>query len=153
MRKFAIAKGYEDKEIQIPKRSTQNSAGYDFESAEDVTIPPISVQKNPVIVKTGIKAYMNDDEVLEIFVRSSTAIKKGLTLPNNVGIIDSDYVDNPDNDGQIGIPLWNFGTRPYKIKKGERIAQGIFTKFLKTDDDHEHSKTERIGGVGSTGNQ
>ena len=160
IRYFAVAKGWEDKGVNLPQRSTENSAGYDFESAEDIVIPSIwrTFAKyfkeegiHPTIVQTGVKAYMNDDEVLEIYVRSSSAIKKFLTMPNNVGIIDSDYVDNPKNDGAIGIPLWNFGLADYHVKKGERIAQGIFVKFLKVDDDDKSFKSSRIGGMGSTG--
>ena len=160
IRYFAVAKGWEDKGVNLPQRSTENSAGYDFESAEDIVIPSIwktitqyfkGEGMHPTIVQTGVKAYMNDDEVLEIYVRSSSAIKKFLTMPNNVGIIDSDYVDNPQNDGAIGIPLWNFGLADYHVKKGERIAQGIFVKFLKVDDDDKSFKSSRIGGIGSTG--
>lgn len=159
IRYFAVAKGWEDKGVNLPQRSTENSAGYDFESAEDIVIPSIwktiaqyfkGEGVRPTIVQTGVKAYMNDDEVLEIYVRSSSAIKKFLTMPNNVGIIDSDYVDNPKNDGAIGIPLWNFGLADYHVKKGERIAQGIFVKFLKVDDDYKSFKSPRTGGVGST---
>ena len=164
IRYFAVAKGWEDKGVNLPQRSTENSAGYDFESAEDIVIPSIwkTITKmftqyskgegvHPTIVQTGVKAYMNDDEVLKIYVRSSSAIKKFLTMPNNVGVIDSDYVDNPKNDGAIGIPLWNFGLADYHVKKGERIAQGIFVKFLKADDDYKSFKSPRTGGVGSTG--
>ena len=152
MRKFAVVKGKENTDINLPQRSTNNSAGYDIEASEDTLVMPYSHSPRPTIVKTGIKAYMEDDEVLQVYVRSSSAIKKFMTMPNNVGIIDSDYADNPDNDGEIGIPLWNFGYNEYLIKKGERIAQGIFTKFLTTDDDEKHIKQERTGGTGSTGN-
>lgn len=167
-RKFAIAKGFEGKGINLPKRSTLGSAGYDFEAAETVIIPSIwklafamikdgafSYQGDtnhfmkPTLVATGIKAYMGQDEVLNIHVRSSTGIKKLLNMPNSTGIVDSDYVDNPENDGHIKVPLWNFGVRDYKVEKGERIAQGIFSKFLYVEDDTPLTNS-RVGGVGST---
>lgn len=162
MRYFAVARGWEGKDIQLPKRSTEFSAGYDIEAAEDTVVPSIwkmamrnllngeSIMK-PTMVPTGVKVYMEDDEVLEVYPRSSNAIKKYLTMPNSVGVIDSDYVDNPANDGAIGVPLWNFGLNDLTIAKHERIAQGIFVKFLKVDDDDKASKASRLSGFGSTG--
>ncbi len=146
MRGFNIAKGYENKTIKIPRRSTKYSAGYDFEVCEDIIINPNDI----VLAETGIKAYMQKDEVLQIYPRSSLPRKYHLTIPNNVGIIDSDYYENPSNDGAIYIQLHNFGTEPITLKKGTRIAQGIFTKYL-TATDEEESNTERNGGFGSTG--
>ncbi|WP_461199427.1 dCTP deaminase/dUTPase family protein [Enterococcus sp. N249-2] len=162
MRKFAVAKGFEENKVNLPKRATKYSAGYDFESAEDITIPSFwkTLMANflngdnlfkPVIVKTGIKAYMKNDEVLFLYPRSSNSIKRFLIMPNSVGVIDSDYVDNDDNDGSIGVPLWNFGSKPVHIVKGERIAQGIFTKFYVVDDDDAEDKAKRSGGFGHTG--
>lgn len=162
VRKFAVAKGWEDKDINLPQRSTEYSAGYDFESAEEIIIPSFwkKVISNfasgdnlfkPTIVQTGVKAYMKKNEVLMLYPRSSNAIKKYLVMPNSVGIIDRDYADNLDNDGAIGVPIWNFGLKPIGIKKGERIGQGIFMEYLTTEDDHESEKSTRVGGFGSTG--
>ena len=137
-------KKFTHNEIQLPVRSTSKSAGYDFFSNEDVEIGPGDEHK----FFTDIKAYMLDGEVLKIYVRSSIAIKKHLQLKNLVGIIDQDYFQNPDNDGNIIICLKNTSTIPVDIKKGERIAQGIFEKFLVADDDN--TTTIRVGGVGST---
>ena len=92
---------------------------------------------------------MNEDEVFLIFPRSSLAKKKGLTLANNVGVIDSDYFENEENDGEIGLLLQNFSEEVVEIKKAERVAQGIFVKYLKTEDDFIEEK--RTGGYGSTG--
>jgi dUTP pyrophosphatase len=130
--------------INLPKRSTAKSAGYDFFSNEAIEIQ-VGEQH---LFFTDVKAYMLEDEVLKIYVRSSIAIKKNLQLKNLVGIIDSDYYSNVDNDGQIIICLKNTTTIPVKIDKHERIAQGIFTKYLKADNDEQD--TIRIGGVGST---
>jgi len=86
-----------------------------------------------------------------VHIRSSMAIKKGIRLVNNVGIIDADYYNNPDNEGHIMLALVNTGLEPMVLKKGERVAQGIFYKYLTTDDDKETEKENRSGGFGSTG--
>lgn len=103
----------------------------------------------PVLVPTGVKADMNDDEALFLYNRSSNPLKKFLLLGNGVGVIDRDYFENEDNDGHIMFQFLNFGLFPVTIKKGERIGQGVFAPFLKTDDDVAGGK--RTGGHGSTG--
>ena len=92
---------------------------------------------------------MNEDEFLAIFVRSSMGFKYNIRLCNQVGIVDSDYYNNPDNEGHIFIKIQNEGNEPLNMDKGDRFAQGIFTKYLLTDDDL--STGERSGGFGSTG--
>ena len=87
MRGFKVCKGFENSDISLPKRGTKYSAGYDIESCEDVVINP----KEVVVVKTGVKAYMKDDEVLQIYPRSSLGFKYRMQLDNTVGVIDSDY--------------------------------------------------------------
>ena len=144
MRGFKIAKGFENSNIILPKRQTKNSAGYDFYVASDTIIKAHSI----ALIPTGIKAYMESDEVLQIYVRSSMPMKKGLTLANNVGIIDSDYYENPDNDGHIMIQVLNITDKDILVKKDERIAQGIFMKYLLADDDN--TTESRTGGFGST---
>lgn len=130
--------------IDLPKRSTSRSAGYDFTSPSYVFIQPGQTKKIP----TGIKAYMLPDEYLAIHIRSSLGIKHNLMLANCTGIIDSDYYSNPDNDGEIIIAITNLGTETHEIKFGERFAQGIFCKYLIVDNDN--TTTNRIGGIGST---
>lgn len=103
----------------------------------------------PTLIPTGLKAYMQEDEYLQIINRSSNPLKRFLALPNSVGIIDQDYYDNQSNEGHIYVQMINFGLFDQKIEKGERIAQGIFTKFLKVDQD-EGGATERVGGFGSS---
>lgn len=144
MRGFKVAKGFENDSIILPKRQTKNSAGYDFYVAKDTTIKARSI----ALIPTGIKAYMESDEVLKIYVRSSMPMKKGLTLANNVGIIDSDYYENPDNDGHIMIQVLNLTDSDILVKKDERIAQGVFLKYLLADDDN--TTNSRLGGFGST---
>lgn len=146
MRGFEIAKGFEDCGINLPVRKTKFSAGYDFEAAEDVVIP--AHQENPTLIKTGIKAYMMDDEVLYLYNRSSNPKKKGLVLANSVGVIDKDYYGNPDNDGHIMFAFYNVKDEDVTIKKGEAIGQGVFQKYLIADNDEADG--ERTGGFGST---
>lgn len=145
MRGFEIAKGFEKLDVQIPKRSTKRSAGYDFALLEEIVIPA----KKIVAAKTGLKAYMNDDEVLFIYPRSSLAKKRGLMLSNNVGVVDADYYNNIDNDGHIMISLFNFTNENVVLLKGERVAQGIFQKYLKATNE-EQVTNNRKGGFGST---
>ena len=150
-RGFEIAKGFEDKGINLPIRKTKYSAGYDIEAAEDVTIPSFKKGMNPTLVATGLKAYMEDDEVLLLYNRSSNPKKKGLIIPNSVGVIDKDYYENPDNDGHFMFVFYNMKEEDIEIKKGEAIGQAIFTKFLITDNDN--AEGERVGGFGSTNTQ
>lgn len=148
IRGFEIAKGFEDKEINLPVRKTKFSAGYDIEAAEDVTVPSFKKGMKPTLIKTGIKAYMQDDEALMLYNRSSNPKKKGLILANSVGVIDKDYYGNQDNDGHIMFAFYNIKDEDITIKKGEAIGQGIFQKYLITDNDRADG--ERIGGFGST---
>lgn len=148
VRGFEIAKGFEDKGINLPVRKTKYSAGYDVEAAEDCIIPSFKKGAKPTLIKTGIKAYMADDEVLILANRSSNPGKKGLILANSIGVIDKDYYGNPDNDGHIMFAFYNIKEEDVEIKKGDAIGQAIFQKYLVTDDDI--ATGERTGGFGST---
>ncbi len=147
-RGFEIAKGWEDKDINLPERKTAHSAGYDFEAAEDTVIPSFKKGMAPTLVATGIKSYMMDDEVLYLYNRSSNPKKKGLILANSVGVIDKDYYGNPDNDGHIMFAFFNCKDEDITIKKGEAIGQGVFMKYLVVDGDK--ASGSRKGGFGST---
>lgn len=131
-------------EYNVPKRSTENSAGYDFFTIFDYVIKPGASIKIP----TGIKAKMESDEVLLLIVRSSMGFKYNVRMCNQVGVVDSDYYNNENNEGHMFIKLQNEGDKDYVIKKNDKIVQGIFTKFLITDDDN--TKEKRVGGIGST---
>lgn len=144
-RGFEIVAAWRDKGIHLPNRKTEKSAGYDIESAADVDLLPGKV----VLIPTGLKAYMGADEYLGIHIRSSMAIKRGIILINSTGIIDADYYNNPDNEGHIMVAVYNTTSKTVHVKKGDRVAQGIFARYLKTDDDAAAGK--RTGGVGSTG--
>lgn len=137
------AKLYE--EYNLPKRSTKNSAGYDFWAIKDFIIKPGEVKKIP----TGIKVRMGNDEMLMLVVRSSMGFKYNVRLCNQVGIIESDYYNNPSNEGHMWIKLQNHGDNEYVINKGDAYLQGIFTKFL-TVDNEKNIDNERTGGLGST---
>ena len=148
IRGFEVAKGFEDCNINIPVRKTKYSAGYDMEAAEDVIVPSFKKGDKPTLVKTGLKAYMQDDEVLMLYNRSSNPKKKGLILANSVGVVDKDYYGNSDNDGHIMFDFYNIKDEDIEIKKGEAIGQGVFQKYLVVDDDI--AEGTRVGGFGST---
>ena len=146
MRRFEIAKGFEDREVVLPQRKTAKSAGYDIIALtdEDVYVHPgMSVN-----LETGVKACMEDDEVMLLFIRSSLGIKQGLTLSNSCGVIDADYYNNPDNDGHFILNIINTGNSVQRIPARSRVAQAVFVKYLTVDDDN--ATGERIGGIGST---
>ena len=155
MRKFEyvnriLSTGYEMKQpnFNLPVRKTKKSAGYDFECIETITIPPYKLGDKPFMVPTGVKCKMQDDEFLMLVNRSSNPKKKNLVIPNSMGIIDADYYNNPDNDGEIMFTFYNLGTEPVTIEKGYGIGQGIFIKYGLTEDDTANA--ERLGGFGST---
>lgn len=126
-------------EYKLPSRDSNKTAGYDFYLIEDLEIKPNEIVKLP----TGIKSYYNDDEVLLIIIRSSMGFKYNIRLVNQVGVIDSDYYNNKDNEGHIFIKIQNEGKEKLSLQKGEAIAQGIFVKYLITDTDN-NLNIERI---------
>lgn len=148
-RRFEFVDRVKGKEIKLPERSTKNSAGYDFYAPERVEILPMKANIKPILVKTGVKAYMEEDEFLMLCNRSSNPGKKHLVMPNSIGIIDADYVDNEDNEGEIGFLFYNLSEEIVVIEAGEKLGQGIFVRYGITDDDK--TVGERTGGFGSTG--
>lgn len=181
--KFEVVTKYKDKGINLPKRSTEFSAGYDIEAAEDTVVPSlyklykkdfnydyevienthkypsmydINKIKNVVkklnirtMVPTGIKVQMEPNMFLQIHPRSGTGANCLLQLANQTAIIDADYYNNPNNEGEVFIALINLSPMDITIRKGDKIAQGIFTQYFVTDDDQ--AKGARTGGFGSTG--
>lgn len=127
-----------DDEGLKPHRATTGSAGYDFVAPCDVEIKPNEI----VRFASGVHVQMPTGYVLQLYIRSSLG-KKGLTLTNSVGIIDSDFKD------EIQAFLINNSEETIHIAKGDRYMQGIFTKYFTTDDDNVVAK--RSGGIGSTG--
>ena len=114
----------EELDTKLPERQTKSSAGYDFYVIEDVEIPPYGM----VMLPTNVKAYMQEDEVLMLYARSSLAIKRGLILQNTTGIIDADFYPL-----EIKVALKNTTDKPVKLLINERCAQGIFLKYLVSD--------------------
>ena len=131
-------------DITLPTRATKSSIAYDFYCPINITIKPMQ----SVMIWTDVKAKFNDDEALLINVRSSMG-KHPVMIANTQGWIESDYYSNTDNDGNIGIRLFNLGTEPYIIKLGDRIAQGMFIKYLTAD--NGNTDVQRTGGFGSSG--
>lgn len=147
-RGFEIAKGWEGRGINLPKRATKNSAAYDIEAAEDVRVPVFRPGMKPTLIPTGLKAYCGPDEFYMICNRSSGP-SKGIVLSNGIGIVDADYYENSDNDGHFQVIVYNVSDKEIVVKKGDRIAQVIFQKYLLADGDL--AEGERTGGIGSTG--
>lgn len=147
MRFFEVVKDEYRKnkgEIKLPTRATEHSAGYDFYSPVEITIPPHSM----AMIWTDCKAHMYYDNVLMLYVRSSMG-NHPVVLANGTGIVDADYYSNPKNDGNIGFKLFNMSDFPYEIKVGDRIGQGIFVKYGTVKNDT--TKAKRNAGFGSTG--
>lgn len=132
--------------IELPRRSTEYSAGYDFYAPKTYEIKP----GQSAIIPTYIKAYMEKDEVLLIAPRSSFGYNYDMVIKSTIGVIDADYADNEKNDGNIIIGVKNNSCKVLTIEAGKHFAQGIFMKYLTTDNDHEYPKKERHGGIGST---
>ena len=178
MIKFEKVSRFKDIEFDMPARKTAHSAGYDMVVAEDVLLHPINahqtnlqeawfkdgadwfydlnkmakltkeIKSKPALVSTGVKCYLDHGYYLELSVRSSTPLKYWIIMANSVGIIDADYADNPDNEGEIFFQLINLSPIPIKLRKGDIIGQGIIKKYEVTDDDA--AAGERLGGFGST---
>jgi len=142
IRGFEAVTGFD---VKLPVRGTRFSAGHDIASIKNIVIAPGTIKMIP----TGLKAYMKDNEWLGLYIRSSVAKKLGLTMANNVGIIDADFYNNPDNEGHIHVMLKNCTDAAVTISAGDRVAQGIFQQYFTTDNDDVNTK--RVGGTGSTG--
>ena len=146
---YGVRREVKRPDFRLPERSTSKSAGYDFYCPEKVEIPPYKLGNKPTLVPTGVKVYMPDDEFLMLVNRSSNPSKKFLVVPNSMGIIDADYVDNPDNEGEMMFAFYNVSDKPVVIEKGDKLGQGIFVKYGMTDNDN--AEGQRTGGFGSTG--
>lgn len=175
-RGFEVVSAFENQGVKLPERQTQHAAGYDFFAREDFVLKSIwrydfvrlfRLIKNqhplteadfvraskilkPLLVPTGIKAYMQENEVLVLANRSSNPLKRGLVIPNGIGVIDADYYNNDSNEGEIFIQMVNCSPRDVVIEKGERIGQGIFMPYLLADGDAGNHNV-RSAGFGSTG--
>ncbi|GEK91877.1 dUTP diphosphatase [Alkalibacterium kapii] len=159
VRGFEIVSKYQGLGITLPKRATKGSAGYDLMASKNISVPSLfkalkegdpKVAMQSTLIPTGVKVYMPENEYLLLANRSSNPMKRQLAVPNGIGIIDSDYYDNDKNEGEIFVQVINYGMDDLEILKGERIAQGIFTKY-ETADAEDQSFEKRTGGFGSSG--
>ncbi|TWT11180.1 dUTP diphosphatase [Streptococcus sp. sy004] len=144
IRGFELVSSFTNIEL-LPKRETAQAAGYDLKVAKEMVILPGEIQ----LVPTGVKAYMQSNEVLYLYDRSSNPRKKGLVLINSVGVIDGDYYNNPANEGHIFAQMKNISDQPVELIEGERLVQAVFAPFLLADSDV--ATGVRTGGFGSTG--
>ena len=131
-RSFFIVRDSLGENIKLHERASKFSAGYDFYSPSKVVVPSHGRAK----VLTGVKVSMGEGEVLLLFIRSSLAIKRGLLLSNCVGVIDADYFENVQNDGEIVAELINTTDKDVVIEENDRFMQGIFVKYLTVNDDN-----------------
>lgn len=176
MAKFEKVNKFSEVDINMPQRKTAYSAGYDFEVAENIVIPswskhhdtllsdvpwsdnPINLttlatitkrtEAKPTLVSTGMKCKLDPNTYLELSVRSSCPLKHWLILANGVGIIDADYYNNSDNEGEIFFQIINLSPYDIQLHKGDIIGQGIIKPYLTTENDN--ASGQRIGGFGST---
>lgn len=177
MARFEKVTRFLNEDFAMPVRKTAHSAGYDMVVAQDTIIKPFVSHYNilnsdielriknsvslkqletstkrhgcrPTLVSTGVKCLLDEGTYLELSVRSSSPLKYWLVLANGVGIIDRDYYNNEDNEGEIFFQLINLSPYPIELKKGDIIGQGIIKKYEITEDDK--SDGERVGGFGST---
>jgi dUTP pyrophosphatase len=177
MAKFEVVSKYESAGLALPVRKTALSAGYDLVAADDYIIPSIfqlageaeglwEVDENeyvtmeqmanftktfnykPTLVSTGMKCKLEPGTFLQLAIRSSSPLKYWLMLGNGVGVIDADYYNNPDNEGEIFLQIYNLSPFNIQIKKGEAIGQGIILPYGVVEDDVVMG--ERTGGFGST---
>ena len=132
-------------QINLPKRATSGSAGYDFYTPINFTLNP----QETINIPTGIRVKINEGWFLAIFPRSGLGFKYRLQLNNTVGIIDSDYF-NSDNEGHIFIKITNDSNenKTVELNAGQGFAQGIFMPFGLVEDDD--TTDQRNGGFGST---
>lgn len=144
IRGFELVSQFTDENL-LPRRETAHAAGYDLKAAETVSLEPGEIK----LVPTGVKAYMQANEVLYLYDRSSNPRKKGLVLINSVGVIDGDYYGNPANEGHIFAQMRNITEETVVVEAGERIVQAVFAPFLLADGDQADGV--RTGGFGSTG--
>lgn len=160
--KDTVLKPYEDHDRELRLLhdvSLQQVLSNLFESAKGTTATqPLTLadianltgkhKNRPTLVSTGMKCKLDPGTYLELSVRSSTPLKHWIVLANGVGIIDADYYNNPDNEGEIFLQLINLSPYDILLKKGEKIGQGIIKQYLTTEDDA--ATGDRLGGFGST---
>ena len=135
--------------IMIPSRATLHSAGYDFALPVRIIVHPGSTITVPSGIKCHFSALESENWHLKLYIRSSVGIHRHIRLANGTGVIDADYYNNPDTEGDIFIALHNYGHAPVIFNPGDKIMQGVFECYGLTEDDV--ASMVRSGGIGSTG--
>lgn len=130
--------------VKIPTRATKFSAGYDIVTPFDIDLKPGESMKVP----TGLKCSIYVGWFLGIFPKSGLGFKYSLRLGNSVGIIDSDYFNNENNEGHIWVKIQNDGDKDFHLDAGKAFCQGIFMPYGITHSDNTDGV--RQGGLGST---
>lgn len=134
-----------DKSIPLPVYETDGAVGFDISAREDFAIQPGEI----VLVPSNLIVEVPKGYMLIVASRSSTPRKKGVMQPHGFGIIDHDYCGPED---EIKIQVYNFTDSTVEIKKGDKIAQGVFVRIDKFDwEETDEMRTESRGGFGSTG--
>ena len=135
-----------DSSVPLPEYQTAGAAGFDLAASDDVDVPPNGI----ALVPTGLVIRVPDGHFLGIFARSSTPLKRGLMVANGVGVIDEDYCGPAD---EVKIQVLNFTAQPVRVRKGDRIAQGLFIPVSRADwrEREEDLRSGSRGGFGATG--
>ena len=129
----------------VPAYHSEGAAGFDLAASADVTVKPGEV----TLIPTGLVIEVPAGYFLGIFARSSTPLKRGLMIPNGVGIVDTDYCGPRD---EIKIEVYNFTAAPVEVKAGDRLAQGLFIPVARAEWVEARSERQASrGGFGSTG--
>lgn len=149
-RGFQVVKRVKDEGITIkfPTRNDAGSSGYDFyfPYLEQLIINPGETK----FIKTGVKVYMQSDEVFELNTRSGNGCKSNIVLANTIGWVDSSFYNSPESEGEVVFALRNEGETPFVINHKDKFGQGKFSKYFVADYDEIVNK-ERVGGIGSSG--
>lgn len=145
MSQFEWVPGFDAAGLSLPSRQTHSSAGYDLATGAHTVVRSGQI----CLVRTGVRIKLASDQYLALYARSSLAIRHRILLANGVGVIDADYYGNPENGGEILVPLWNMGPTDIELRRGERVAQGVLTTYLLTQGDTPVN-APRLGGFGST---
>lgn len=133
-----------DASLPLPTYATQGAVGFDLVCREDTEIAPrtLGVIPGNVIVRIP-PGYM-----LLLSLRSSTPRRKGLLIPHGVGVIDQDYCGEGD---ELMAQVFNFRDEAVTVKRGERIAQGMFIPIMRVSWNEVADMGQGRGGFGSTG--
>jgi len=131
-------------DVPLPSYQTAEAAGFDLAAREDVRVPPGEVR----LVATGLVIEVPHGFFLGIFARSSTPLKRGLMVANGVGVVDPDYAGPED---EIKVQVVNFTRQEVVVRRGDRIAQGIFIPCVRAQWLEGETRASSRGGFGSTG--